>query len=263
MTLTVAPRLHFLGVGDATCGDGPNVSVLYTGNLKLLVDCGPTVPQAFFRVLSDTNVLDAIWITHQHADHCFGLPTLLLGMRLAGRTKPLELLGGSGSATFLRQLLELGYPGSFRSRKCFPIAFTEVTPENSLERAGLRLTTARPRHRVTCHAIRVDEGPYSVCVSGDGKITAETLALYRDADLVVHECEWATRTSDEHSNVGDLRSLLDGAHASRVALVHCNAFERDEIAELANHLLGGRAWLARAGEVTTIKPKPTPRMPGA
>lgn len=245
-------RIHFLGVGDATSAASPNTSVLYLGRLALLVDCGPTVPQAVFRVLPDPEALDAIWVTHQHADHCFGLPTMLLGLRLSGRRKPLELLGGPGLMPLIRAGLELGYPGSFRPEKCFPIAFTEVAPEHPIERAGLRLRTARTQHRVACHAVRFDDGSHRVCVSGDGKSTAATLRLYRDADLVIHECEWATRETEDHANVAELRPLFDEAGVRRVAAVHCSDAERSTIRELVARELGGHAWLPNAGEVTDL-----------
>jgi ribonuclease Z len=244
--------IHFLGVGDATCTEGPNTSLLYVGDQKLLVDCGPTVPKSAFCVLGDPDALDAIWITHQHADHCFGLPTLLLRLRLSRRRKPLELLGGPGAMQFVRAVVELGYPGSFGPEKCFPIRFTEVDPESPIERSGLRLATARTQHRVTCHAMCIDDGTHRVCVSGDGKPTAATLRLYRDASLVIHECEWDTRVSEDHSNVAELRPLLGEANVKRLAIVHCNDGERERIRERVASELGERAWLPNAGEVVTL-----------
>ena len=244
--------IHFLGVGDATSSEASNTSLLYVGRQKLLVDCGPTVPKSLFYVLGDPEALDAIWITHQHADHCFGLPTLLLRLRLSRRRKPLELLGGPGAMQFVRAVLQLGYPGSFGPEKCFPIRFTEVDPDSEIERSGLRLATARMQHRVTCHAIRIDDATHRVCVSGDGKPTAATLRLYREASLVIHECEWDTRVTDDHSNVAELRPLFGEANVERLAIVHCNDTEREQIRARVASELGERAWLPNAGEVVTL-----------
>ncbi len=246
------PQVTFLGVSDAGHVAGTNTAVLYSGRAVVLVDCGPTVPRQLIGTLGDPEALDAIWITHQHADHCFGLPTLLLSLRLAGRRKPLELLGGPGSSRLLRQLLELGYPGSFRPEKCFAIVFTELEPKSSIERFELKLSTARTQHRVACHSLRIEDNASSVCISGDGKVTPETLRLFRRADLVVHECQWAARVSADHSSVAELQPLFDEANISRLALVHCNNDDRSAIAEQAAKQFGERAWLPMDGEVCMV-----------
>ena len=242
------PRITFLGVGDATCAEAGNTSLLYAGRRSILIDCGPTVPQALGRAAPDPEALDAIWITHQHADHCFGLPTLLLTLRLAGRKKPLHLMGGPGSQSFVNALLDLGYPGSFRSDKCFPIVLSEIDVGRPFEFEGLSLTPARTQHRVVCHALRIDDGTKAICASGDGKLSPNTLELYRGADLVVHECQWATKVADDHSCGSDLRRLLDEAAVSRIAVVHCGNGERQAIAEQLARDMPELAWLPRAGE---------------
>jgi ribonuclease BN (tRNA processing enzyme) len=246
------PQITFLGVGDATQPDGANTATLYAGKLKILIDCGPTVPRQLLRVLANPESLDAIWITHQHADHCFGLPSLLLTLRLAGRTKPLELMGGPGSSKLLRELLELGYPGSFRPQKCYALVFTEVEPGKPTLRHDLRLSTARTGHQVCCHALRINDEQTSVCVSGDGKFTAETLQLYRQADLVIHECQWATRLSDDHTSVDELGQLFETANVSRLAVVHCSSHERGKIADRVAKDWSDRAWLPIEGEVREV-----------
>ena len=250
--MTRTPRITFLGVSDATYLAGTNTSVLCAGQATVLVDCGSSIPRRFLEASDNPETLDAIWITHQHADHCFGLPTLLLSLRLAGRQRPLQLMGGPGSSQFLRELLELGYPGSFRPEKCFAIEFTEVEPGSSVERYGVKFSTARTQHRVACHSLRIDDNRNTVCVSGDGKITPETLRLFHGADLVVHECQWVARLSDDHSSVAELQPLFDQASISRLALVHCNHDERQAIAERAANLWGKRAWLPIAGEVCDV-----------
>jgi len=246
------PRITFLGVGDASCPEGASTSILYAGRQTILVDCGPTVPQPLCRVLPDPDALDAIWITHQHADHCFGLPTLLLSFRLAGRKRTLQLLGGQGSIAFLRAILELGYPGSFNASKCYPISFSEIEPERIIVVQGLKLSTARTQHRVSNHALRIDDGDLCVCVSGDGKMTAASLRLCRQADLVIHECQWAAKVTEDHCCVSDVCSLCHEANVSRIAVVHCNNHERAVIADEVSRNLGERAWLPVAGETCTV-----------
>jgi ribonuclease Z len=246
------PQVTFLGVSDATYLEGVNTAVLYAGQATVLVDCGPSVPRQLLGTLDNPEALDAIWITHQHADHCFGLPTLLLSLRLARRQKQLTLMGGPGSFRFLRKLLELGYPGSFGPEKCFAIEFAEVEPGTTFERFGLKLSAARTQHRVDCHSLRIQDNESRTCISGDGKVTPETLQLFRRADLVVHECQWVARASEDHSSVADLQPLFDEASISRLALVHCNNDERPAIANEVAKRFSEHAWLPLAGEICDV-----------
>lgn len=216
------------------------------------MDCGPAMASVAFRALAEPNMLDAVWISHQHADHCFGLPTLLLMLRLARRSKPLELLGGPGSTAIIRQLLDMGYPGAFRSTKCFPINYREIEPSQSIYFDGLRLSTAQTQHGVACHALRIDEVGHCLCFSSDGKLNNATLELYREADLVVHECQSADIANVNHCRLDDLQPLFSAANVRRLALVHCSIHERAAVAERSRLLFGARAFMPEPGDTLQL-----------
>ena len=57
----------------------------------LLIDAGEGVSAALLSQDIDPVLLDAVIISHTHADHVAGLPLLLQGMHLAGRETPLAL----------------------------------------------------------------------------------------------------------------------------------------------------------------------------
>ena len=245
-------RLTFLGVGDAVNPSGANTSLLYHGTRTLLLDCGPAIASVAFRALADPNQLDALWISHQHADHCFGLPTLLLMLRQSRRSKALEVLGGPGSTAILRQLLDIGYPGAFRASKCFPIHFSEISPSQAHYFADLRLTTAQTQHGVACHALRIDAAGHCLCFSSDGKLNDATLGLYREADLVVHECQSVEVASINHSQLAELQPLFSVANARQLALVHCSSHERAAVAERSRLLFGARAFVPKPGDTINL-----------
>src|SRR5262245_40211013 len=106
------PEVTFVGTGEAFDPDLPNTSVLYRGARTLLLDCGYSVPHAFWKLHRDPELLDGIYISHWHGDHSYGLPALLLWTREHGRSRPIEVLGGPGIGDWLNKLLELAYPGS-------------------------------------------------------------------------------------------------------------------------------------------------------
>jgi ribonuclease BN (tRNA processing enzyme) len=161
-------RITFVGTGEAFDPDLPNTSVLYRGDRNLLVDCGYGVPHAFWKITLDAPLLDAIYVTHLHADHSFGLPALLLWMREAGRKRPLSVFGGPGVERWLERLLDLGYPGSYPKDRCYPIEPVEIAPGISHPFGALILRNAESAHIVRNLSLRIEEGGKSACVSGDG-----------------------------------------------------------------------------------------------
>ena len=94
-------RVIFAGVGEAFDENLGNTTVLVTtgsGKRKrqILLDCGFTGAHAFWKASQDPMDLDAIWVSHFHGDHFFGVPLVLLRFWEQGRTKALTLVGQMG-----------------------------------------------------------------------------------------------------------------------------------------------------------------------
>lgn len=68
----------------------------------VLLDCGEGTQHRIMRAPLKPRQLEAIFITHLHGDHVYGLPGLLSTMSMQGRAEPLAVHGPPG----LRELLE-------------------------------------------------------------------------------------------------------------------------------------------------------------
>ncbi len=228
------PQLIFVGTGEALDPELPNTSLLVRGPSTLLLDCGYAVPHALWSITRDVDLLDAIWISHVHADHVFGLPALLLWMRLGGRTRPLTLLCGPGESSKIEQLLELGYPGSFAPDKCYPLELVELR-RDGVERFGaLELRIAASAHSVSNHALRLDApGLRSLVYSGDGAPTDATRELCRGVSVLVHECFFPAPSGSKHGDVESCVALAETAGVETLALLHLAREAKPAIRERA------------------------------
>ncbi len=242
------PSVTFLGVGDASDPERGATSLLYGGTASMLLDCGPSTVESFFALVPDPEALDAVFITHQHADHCFGLPSLLMVLRRRGRRRSLFLCGGPGSSQSLGELLEFGYPRGFLPSKCFPIEMVELIPGQPRMAGPLRLSTAPTNHSTPCFALRIDDAGWSAATSGDGRPSRESLDLFRGVELLVHECSGLVAAHPNHCDLETLEAQLDTSQLGRVALVHVEPGARGLLLARSGDALGGRAFVPERGE---------------
>jgi ribonuclease BN (tRNA processing enzyme) len=246
-------EVTFVGTGEA-CDPGlPNTSLLYRGEKTILVDCGYSVPQALWSLSVDPDLLDAIYITHIHADHSFGLPALLLWLHEMGRTRPLTIIGGGGLENWLAKLMELAYPGLATKKGSFDVDAVSLTSGASHELGPVTIRVARSNHSVENLAVRL-EGPGGVlCHSGDGAPTSETEALYAGADLLVHECYADDDAVPVHAHLDQVREMAVRGRVGRLCLLHLGKFYKDRITEKAAQVTDVEVILPRPGDTLPIQ----------
>ncbi|GGC14054.1 MBL fold metallo-hydrolase [Pseudoduganella buxea] len=89
-------ELEFLGTSSGTPTRTRNVAgvaLRLDGGGWLLVDCGEGTQHRILQTTLSLHALRAVFITHLHGDHCYGLPGLLASAGMANRTEPLTVVG--------------------------------------------------------------------------------------------------------------------------------------------------------------------------
>jgi ribonuclease Z len=96
-------KIKFLGTGSGkTSLNRYHSSFLITSsNNNLLVDCGDGISKAILRQNIDFNSINSILISHFHADHFSGLPSLITQMKLISRKNDLAIFVHRSEKDFL------------------------------------------------------------------------------------------------------------------------------------------------------------------
>ncbi|MBQ8187051.1 MAG: ribonuclease Z [Clostridia bacterium] len=118
----------------------------------LLIDCGEGTQLAVKKAGFSLGRISTILLTHFHADHCSGLPGLLLSMGNEGRTDPLLICGPKGVDEIVKALTIIAPELPFRIR-------TQVLGDfDSIDRGDFRITAFELHHSSVClgYDIRID-----------------------------------------------------------------------------------------------------------
>ncbi|WP_319470401.1 ribonuclease Z [uncultured Pseudodesulfovibrio sp.] len=221
-------RITFAGVGEAFDEKLANTSILAeSDSTSILLDCGFTAASAFWCAARNPLKLDALYISHFHGDHYFGIPALLVRSVEEQRTKPLTILGQPGVESRIKKLMELAYSNVMAKAK-FDLYFLECTPGEEIHLGDFKLDFAMSDHSMPCLAIRLNNAEHSVFYSGDGRPTDATTRLAAGCDLIIHESFSLEKTVPGHGTVDSSVEFAKTAGAHTLAMVHVTRTVRHE-----------------------------------
>lgn len=211
-------EIEFIGVGEAFDPQWGNASYLIHSETKLLIDCGYAVPRNLFARGYSCEFIDAIYFTHFHADHCFGIAPLIGRWNGDNRQKPLTIIGQPGTEEHINQVIDLGYRNT-RSRLKFELNYIESTSE--LELNELALSFARTDHSMPNYAINIGREDVHIGIGGDGGLTKESMDLYHNCQVLVHEAFGFDEAPKGHTDAKEvLRFAKTLPSLETLALVH-------------------------------------------
>lgn len=243
-------RIVILGSGEAFDETLGNTSALAISETTILIDCGYAAPFQVWHYDSSPNLIDAIYISHPHADHYFGLPALLTRMWEEGRKKPLTLISQKQVLEQIWEIIDLGYM-NMRKRLEFSIDAVEAMIGAEVSYGEFHMRFAPTMHSVTNLAARIETAGRTFCYSGDGMFTDESRTLFRGADLLLHEA-FAFAESPIHADIPRLIAMAEEARVKHLVLTHIQRRVRKDDARL--HSLQSKVPLSLAspGDIFTI-----------
>jgi ribonuclease BN (tRNA processing enzyme) len=167
--------------------------------------------------------IDAIWISHLHADHSADLLTAYYALLFADIERdPIPLYGPPGIADRLAGFLT---NGPRRSPVEDAFAITELHDGHQTTVDELQLTTRAVQHGIPAFAVRIEAEGRSLTFSGDTAPCQSLVELARDTDVLLCEAESAEKTQDmAHHTPEDAGATATEANARRLIVTHVGRF---------------------------------------
>jgi ribonuclease BN (tRNA processing enzyme) len=192
--------------------------------------------------------LDAIWISHLHADHSADLLTAYYALLFADVSRPpVPLYGPPGIADRLAGFLTNG-PERSPVESAFEI--TELRDGLEASVGSLRLTTAAVEHGIPAFAVRID-ADVSLTFSGDTSPCSRLVELARGTDVLLCEAE-STEKNPAHHTPEDAGETATAAGAGRLIITHVGRFlTPQEAVTRASSRYAGRIDYAAPGTTFT------------
>jgi ribonuclease BN (tRNA processing enzyme) len=211
--------IYALGTGSAFTMKGYQTNFLISRNGKnLLIDCGSDVRFSLAKAAFSYKDIDAVYISHAHADHVGGLEFLgFCTYFTPGCAKPKLFAERQLMKDLWDHTLRGGMEG-IEGIDCTLDTFFNICPiakNNSFGWEGLKFDIVQSVHISARYAIVdsyglmfTDDNDKRVYITTDVQFAPETSmkAYYKEADLIIHDCETAYK-SGVHAHYDSLKTL--------------------------------------------------------
>ena len=253
-TLTILGSASALPFSDRN----PSAQALSVHGRLFLIDCGEGTQQRIRQEHLSFVKIEAIFISHIHGDHCFGLFGILSTMSLYHRTGDLHIYGPQNLGPIIKFYLsyfgqDLGFEIVFHSLKAegstTSVAFSrngslcdaeEVVLPSALAKY-LKVTAFELNHKIDCFGFRFDEvvsprrNPWkarSYAYVSDTAPFPELTEYVKGVDMLYHEATYPANLQNKagqyyHSTTHQAAICARNAEVGKLLIGHFSSRVKD------------------------------------
>ncbi len=216
--------LHIVGSSSAVPRPNGACSsyLVRSKTLAIALDLGSGALGKLLVTQSPAN-LDAIVISHMHADHFFDLVPLRYALKYAiTRSRRLPVfLPPRGTKTLRSVVAPFAKTGSFFEEV---VDVREYDPAKTLRIGHARIRFAKTRHYIAAYAMRIEVDGDTVAFSADTAPAESVVQLARGSGVFLCEsglgAEGIERGRRGHSNASEAGDMAQNAGARHLVLTH-------------------------------------------
>ena len=228
--------------------------LLAAEDTRVWVDAGPG---SFANLQRHTSLaeVDAIWISHLHADHCADLLGAFYALAHGGLDlpAPIPLYAPAG---LLHRLAGFFGRADMAERLAPHLTLHDLHDDHRVTVGALDLRAAAVQHDVEAYGLRAEHAGTVLAFSGDTGPCAALDTLADGADLLLCEAEsdrWDPGLPQGHHTPEDTGALAGRAGVGRLLVTHVGPTLTPEAATArAAAVFGGRTECARENETHEI-----------
>lgn len=212
----------------------PSAQVLSVYGRLFLIDCGEGTQKMMRKKHISFMKIEAIFISHIHGDHIFGLFGLLNSMAMYGRSQTLKIFGPSALGGIINF-----YKSYFYDKGEYEIEFVKVDSKSLVqiyESNRVKVSAFPLKHKIETYGYRFDEIPTPRMIAENRSISSyaycsdtmpfEELSEYvKNVDTLYHEATYMSSMKDAalkyyHSTTYDAANCAIKAGVKQLLVAH-------------------------------------------
>lgn len=212
-------KFTFLGSGSAFTHDNYHSNMLLEVNSgkKLLIDCGSDARHSTAALDISSKDIDAVYISHFHADHVGGLEWLALTTKFDEEIdKPTLIIQPSMKETLWDSILSGGLQ-TIQDTECNLETYFNILPfKNDREFVweGISFHLVKTIHYYSNNELAPSYGLFfklngtQIFLSTDTQYFPDHYKIYLEkSHIIFHECETSANKSGVHTHFSDIKNL--------------------------------------------------------